>query len=471
MPESESKDYRGLAWVAAMALFMQSLDATILNTALPAIAHDLHEPAVEMQMAVIAYSLAVALFIPLTAWAADRFGTLKVFRAAVFTFALGSLCCALSQSLNQLVAARILQGLGGAFMMPVARLAILQNVPKKQLVSAWNLMATAGLVGPVIGPILGGWLVTNASWHWIFLINLPISLIGLWFAGRVMTNRPAQDARLDWNGFLLFAFGLTGLTLGLDLMGESRGNGLLTYGSLFGGLGLLGAYVWYARGRPQAILPLSIFDVRTFRLGITANMLIRLSGSAVPFLLPLMFQLSFGYSAEMSGWLLAPIAFMSVVFKAVIGGLLNRFGYKKMLITTSFLMALSIICMAFLDKTTPLTLTVLNLMWYGACMSMIFTAVNTLAVGDLSDEQSGAGSTLVSIVQQVGIGFGIAVSSIMLLVFRHHFGHQGDGLQQAFSYTFLASTIFAVLLIICLAYLHPEDGDNLRNKKAKRVKA
>ena len=181
----EAKDYRGLAWVAAMALFMQSLDATILNTALPTIALDLHEPAVEMQMAVIAYSLAVALFIPLTAWAADRFGTLRVFRAAVFTFALGSLCCAFSQTLNQLVLARVLQGLGGAFMMPVARLAILQNVPKKQLINAWNLMATAGLIGPILGPILGGWLVTHTGWHWIFLINIPISLVGLWAAGLV----------------------------------------------------------------------------------------------------------------------------------------------------------------------------------------------------------------------------------------------------------------------------------------------
>lgn len=463
----EAKDYRGLAWVAAMALFMQSLDATILNTALPTIALDLHEPAVEMQMAVIAYSLAVALFIPLTAWAADRFGTLRVFRAAVFTFALGSLCCAFSQTLNQLVLARVLQGLGGAFMMPVARLAILQNVPKKQLINAWNLMATAGLIGPILGPILGGWLVTHTGWHWIFLINIPISLVGLWAAGLVMSDSKQQDVRLDWYGFLLFACGLTGLTFGLDLMGESRASPWLTYGALFSGIALLVAYGLYAKGRPQAILPLSLFDVRTFRLGISANMLIRLSGSSVPFLLPLMFQLSFGYNAEMSGWLLAPIALMSVIFKTIIGGILNRFGYKTTLIAASAGMTVSIIGMALLDDSTPLVWIVVNLMAYGACMSMIFTSINTLTVGDLSAEQSGAGSTLLSIVQQVGIGFGIAVSSIILLLYRNVIGNQGEALQQAFSYTFLTSSVFALLLIWVLCYLRRNDGDGLRKKHKK----
>lgn len=461
---TETKDYRGLAWVAAMALFMQSLDATILNTALPAISADLHESPVEMQMAVISYSLAVALFIPLTAWMADKFGTLKVFRLAVFTFALGSLLCAMSPTLNLLVLARLLQGLGGAFMMPVARLAIIQTVPKNQLVNAWNLMATAGLVGPIIGPILGGWLVTNASWHWIFLINLPISLLGIFFAGFVMSDIKEPTKKLDWNGFLLFALGLTGLTLGLDLMGESRGHPEITYGALFGGLALLIGYVFYAKGKDGAILPLSLFDTRTFRLGMSANMLIRLSGSAVPFLLPLMFQLSFGYSAEMSGWLLAPIALMSVISKTLVVHILNRFGYKKTLITSSLAMMGAIICMAFLDKFTPMVWVVLNLMWYGACMSMIFTSVNTLAVGDLSQAQSGTGSTLLSIVQQVGIGFGIAVSSIILSLYRHHIGNTGDALQTSFSYTFLTSSLFAIWLIWVLMRLKNTDGDNLRKK-------
>ena len=276
----ERQHYKGLAWVASMALFMQSLDATILNTALPTIATDLQTPVFEMQMAIIAYSLAVALFIPLTAWAAAKFGTLTVFRSAVFT-----------------------------------RLAIIQTVPKNQLINAWNLMATAGLIGPILGPILGGWLVVHTSWHWIFLINIPIGMLGFGAAAKVMGNHKGNANKLDWTGFLLFAFGLVGLTLGLDLLGESHSDRITTYSALAIGIALLMAYYFYAKGNDRAILPLSLFNTRTFRLGIAANIFIRLSGSAVPFLLPLMFQLSFGYSAEVSGWLLAPIALMSVVFK------------------------------------------------------------------------------------------------------------------------------------------------------------
>ena len=458
---TESNSYRGLAWVAAMALFMQSLDATILNTALPAISSDLHKPAFEMQMAIIAYSLAVALFIPLTAWAAVKFGTLTVFRAAVLTFILGSIACAAAPNLESLILARVIQGMGGAFMMPVARLAIIQAVPKQQLVNAWNLMATAGLIGPILGPILGGWLVIHASWHWIFLINIPIGALGILASGRVMSNIKGEAEKLDWAGFLLFALGLVGITLGLDLLGESQHSAITTYSVLVVGVLLLVAYCSYAKNNEDAILPLSLFRTRTFRLGIIANIFIRLSASGVPFLLPLMFQLSFGYSAEMSGWLLAPIALISVILKILIGRILNRWGYKTTLISSALLMAGSVISMAWLDKQSSLTWVICNLMWYGACMSIIFTSINTLTVGDLSKQQAGTGSTVLSIVQQVGIGFGIAISSIILNLYRHFFS-ASDGLQQAFSYTFLTSSLFAIALVWSLMKLHKHDGDHLR---------
>ena len=459
---TESNAYRGLAWVASMALFMQSLDATILNTALPAISADLHKPAFEMQMAIIAYSLAVALFIPLTAWAAAKFGTLTVFRNAVFTFVLGSVACAFSPNLESLILARVIQGIGGAFMMPVTRLAIIQTVPKHQLLNAWNLMATAGLIGPILGPILGGWLVIHASWHWIFLINIPIGILGIWASSYVMNNIKSEAERLDWTGFLLFSVGLVGLTLGLDLLGESHRDHTLTYTALGLGVALIIAYCIYAKNNTRAILPLSLFHTRTFRLGMLANLFIRLSASGVPFLLPLMFQLSFGYSAEMSGWLLAPIALMSVIFKTLIGRILNKWGYKTTLISSALLMTGAVISMAWLNPQTSLGWIVFNLMWYGACMSMIFTAVNTLTVGDLSQEQAGVGSTVLSIVQQMGIGFSIAISSIILNFYRHFIGNENEQLQQAFSYTLSTSSLFAIALVLTLAKLHKNDGTHLR---------
>ena len=424
-----------------MALFMQSLDATILNTALPTIATDLQTPVFEMQMAIIAYSLAVALFIPLTAWAAAKFGTLTVFRSAVLPlYSVQSLVrwpllsrdpCACTDS------PRYWRCVYDAGCSPCDY----SNRTENQLINAWNLMATAGLIGPILGPILGGWLVVHTSWHWIFLINIPIGMLGFWAAAKVMGNHKGNANKLDWTGFLLFAFGLVGLTLGLDLLGESHRDNMTTYSALSVGIALLVAYYFYAKGNERAILPLSLFNTRTFRLGIAANIFIRLSGSAVPFLLPLMFQLSFGYSAEESGWLLAPIALMSVVFKRFIGHILNMLGYKTTLILSSLLMAGSTISMSWLDTSSSTTWIICNLMWYGACMSMIFTSINTLTVGDLSQAQSGVGSTVLSIVQQVGIGFGIAVASIILTLYRQFMGNDGDALQHAFSYTFLTTSV------------------------------
>ena len=201
---SERQNYRNLAWIAAIALFMQSLDATILNTALPAISASLNESPLEMQMTIISYALTVALFIPLTGWGADKYGTLNVFRVAIGIFVLGSVACAMANSLNALILSRILQGLGGALMMPVARLAIIRHVPKTQLVAAWNAMAMAGLIGPVMGPIVGGWLVTHATWHWIFLINIPIGLLGIWFAGRYMPNSTGKIIDSFYTGYSVF---------------------------------------------------------------------------------------------------------------------------------------------------------------------------------------------------------------------------------------------------------------------------
>lgn len=458
---NHSGSYRGLAWIAAMALFMQTLDATILNTALPAISHSLNESPLEMQLALISYALTVALFIPLSGWLADKYGTLRVFRHAVAVFVLGSIACAMSNSLETLVLSRIVQGVGGALMMPVARLAILRSVAKTQLLAAWNLMAMAGLIGPILGPIVGGWLVTYASWHWIFLINIPIGLLGIFVSGFYMLNIKAEVKKLDWKGFVLFAGGLVGVTLGLDLMAENLSANEITWGILLLGILFLLVYYCYAKGNENALLPLSLFHIRTFRIGIIANLLIRLCGSGVPFLLPLMLQVVFNYSAETAGWLLAPIALSSVLSKPLVSRILFRFGYKTTLICTALLMTGAIASMSLFDANTAPWKMVTVLVWYGCCMSVIFTSVNTLAVCDLSDEQASAGSTVLSVSQQVGIGIGIAVSSVILSSYREYIGETDVQLQQAFSATFLTVTCFGIALMGILVMLRTKDGENL----------
>ena len=273
---SQAKKHRSLAWIAATAFFMQSLDATILNTALPAISVDLHQSPLEMQMAVISYALTVALFIPMSGWLADKYGTLKIFRLAVGLFVLGSVFCAMSYSLNMLVASRVVQGFGGALMMPVARLAIIRTIPKNQLLPIWNTMAMAGLTGPIIGPVLGGWLVTYATWHWIFLINIPIGLAGIWLAIRFMPNVTGKNRHLDWLGFFLFGGGLVGVTLGLDLVSEVHADKFSALLILFGGILFLVGYYLHAKKAANALIPLSLFSVRTFNIDSFANLMVRL---------------------------------------------------------------------------------------------------------------------------------------------------------------------------------------------------
>lgn len=457
---------KGLAWIAALALFMQALDATILNTALPAISDSLKESPLDMQMAIISYALTVAALIPLSGWLADKFGTLRVFRSAILLFVLGSVSCALSWSLNSLVVARIVQGVGGALMMPVARLTIIRSVPKTQLVATWNLMAMAGLTGPILGPILGGWLVTYTSWHWIFLINIPIGLLGIAIAGKYMPNLTQPPRKLDWIGFLLFASGLVGLTLGLEFAAEDTDNVMRAVPILTVGFILICAYCLYAYRVAEPLLPLAMFKIRTFRIGILSNMLIRLSGSGIPFLLPLMLQVAFGYSADIAGWLMAPLALSSVLAKSFIGSVLEKLGYRNTLLINALLMTCAIIGMSFLDAQSPLWLFILLVMWFGTCMSFMFTAVNTLTVCDLSDQYASAGSTMMSVVQQVGIGIGIAVSAVILGMYRANIGETDALLTQAFSYTFLTSAIFGLILALNIARLAQQDGNHLHSKTA-----
>ncbi|WP_439328298.1 DHA2 family efflux MFS transporter permease subunit [Lonepinella sp. BR2357] len=450
---------RSLAWIAATAFFMQALDTTILNTALPAIAKDLQQSPLQMQLAVISYALTVALFIPISGWLADKYGTLNIFRFSIMMFVLGSVSCAFSMSLEMLVFSRILQGFGGAMMMPVARLAIIRTVPKNELIPIWNLMAMAGLTGPIIGPILGGWLVTYASWHWIFLINIPIGFIGVILSSFFMPNVKNQLNKFDWLGFLLFGGGLVCLTLGLDLVSETfvekwQAGSILAAGCLF-----LVAYYFYASGNQHALIPLSLFQVRTYYLGSWSNLFIRLCGSGIPFLLPLMLQVSFQYSADYAGLMITPIAISSLVSKPIIRPLLKLLGYRKLLMINSLFMAVSVGLMALLTIDTPLWIYISLLSVYGVVLSIMFTSVNTLTVSELDKQTASAGSTMLSIIQQVGIGLGIAVSAIALNFYRTLV--EPEQLQQSFSYTFLTSSLFGVVLLFVVAKLKKNDGDNL----------
>jgi len=459
-----ARSMAGLPWIAAMAFFMQALDATILNTALPAIAESLNRSPLAMQSAIISYTLTVAMLIPVSGWLADRFGTRRIFMIAVSLFTLGSFACALSATLSQLVIFRIIQGIGGAMMMPVARLALLRAYPRSELLPILNFVTMPGLVGPVVGPLLGGVLVTWASWHWIFLINIPIGIFGLVYARKYMPNFTTPTHRFDSRGFLLFGISLVLMSCGMELFGEhivARYIGVLT---ILAGAVLLMAYIFHARHARSPLIPLPLFKTHTFSVGIIGNIASRLGTGCVPFLMPLMLQVGFGYSALIAGCMMAPTAIGSLLAKSTVTQVLRRFGYRKTLFFITLIIGGLIAQFSLQSPGMALWLLILPLFILGMAMSTQFTAMNTITLSDLTDEHASSGNSVLAVTQQLSISFGVAVSAAVLLAFE---GNEHLSTVQQFHYTFL--TMGGVTLISSLVFLllGPKDGMHLIKERGK----
>ncbi|WP_372844005.1 DHA2 family efflux MFS transporter permease subunit [Psychrobacter sp.] len=446
-----------LPYVLAVALFMQILDATILNTSLPQMAHALGESPLQMQWAVISYALTLAIVIPISGFLADKYGTRRVFLAAIIIFCIGSLLCALSPSLDFLIGSRIIQAIGGAMMTPVARLILVKSYPRNKLLTVMNFAVIPALVAPLVGPVLGGYIVQYASWHWIFLINIPMGILGFIMGKKLVPALFEDTKRLDWTGFLLFAAAACGFTLAVEF-GAQVGRGF--YGLIFGLLAslLLGAYIWHAKRRAAPLFPLSLFDIRTFRIGITGNLFTRFGISAVPFLLPLLLQVVFEYSPSQAGWLLAPIAVGAIGIKPWVSRIIQRYSYRTVLIyNTTFMGILIIILAQFSDAAQWLWfIPILTVM--GACNSMQFSAMNTITIGDLHGAQTSSGNSLMAVNQQLAISFGIAFGAALLTLLRERL--QMDTLS-AFQTTYWILGIFTILSGLHFLRLKPEDGRGL----------
>ncbi|MEG2829965.1 MAG: multidrug transporter subunit MdtD [Edwardsiella sp. (in: enterobacteria)] len=459
-----ARSMAGLPWIAAMAFFMQALDATILNTALPAIARSLARSPLVMQSAIISYALTVAMLIPISGWIADRLGTRRVFITAVSLFSFGSLLCALSGSLEMLVASRVLQGIGGAMMMPVARLALLRAYPRDELLPVLNFISLPGLVGPVLGPLLGGWLVTYATWHWIFLINIPIGIIGILYALRYMPDFTAPTRGFDMLGFMLFGLGLVLLSCGMELFGEQALPQPYAWGGILAGLGSLLLYILHARRHPHPLIALPLFRTHTFSVGIVGNIASRLGTGCIPFLMPLMLQVGFGYSAIIAGCMMAPTALGSMLGKSLVTGVLRRHGYRNTLVGVTLIIGLTIAQFSLQKPEMPLWLLILPLFLLGMFMSTQFTAMNTITLGDLSDQNASAGNSVLAVTQQLSISFGVAVSAAVL---RFYDTQIAGSLVDHFHYTFITMGAITLLSASVFLLLHPKDGDHLL--KGRRV--
>lgn len=446
-----------LPYVLAVALFMQILDATILNTALPQMAIALGESPLKMQWAVISYALTLALFIPISGFLADKFGTRKVFLSAIVIFCIGSLLCAASPNLQVLIGSRVLQALGGAMMTPVARLILVKSYPRNQLLTVMNFAVIPALVAPLIGPLLGGYLVQYFSWHWIFLINIPMGLLGLVMGYKLVPDLRETVGRLDWTGFIFFAAAAFLLSLAVEQASQP--------GSYFGSIvlavisfALLAGYVWHARRYDKPLFPLSLFNIRTFRIGIVGNLLTRLGISAVPYLLPLLLQVQFKYTPSQAGWLLAPIAVGAIGVKPWVSKIIQRFSYRKVLVVNTTLLGILIILLAQFTADVPWYWFIPLLTVMGACNSMQFSAMNTITIGDLEGTQTSSGNSLMAVNQQLAISFGIAFGAAVLNILTERV--QMDTLA-AFQMTYWVMGIITILSGLHFLRLHPKDGQGL----------
>ena len=401
--------------IVATGLFMENTDSTILATALPSIAADLNQDPVALKLALTAYIVSLAVFIPISGWMADRFGSRTVFRAALGVFMAGSLLCAISTSLPAFVAARFFQGMGGAMMVPVGRLVILRSVPRSAFVSAMAWLTMPALVGPVLGPPLGGFITTYADWRWIFVINIPIGIAGIVLATLYLPEvREPERRKLDRTGFLLSGFGLALLMLGFSTGGRhlipieaSLASGLV-------GAVLIGLYVLHARRTAFPLLDLSLLRVPTLFNGLMGGFLFRIGVGATPFLLPLMLQLGFGLSPLQSGLLTFASAAGAMVMKGLAAHILRLAGFRAVLAWNALVSAAFLGASGLFTPATP-ALVMLAVLLVGGCFrSLQFTAINTIVYSDVPPERMSAATSLVGTSQQISLGAGVALGGLAL---------------------------------------------------------
>jgi EmrB/QacA subfamily drug resistance transporter len=406
--------------IVAVALFMENMDSTVISTSLPAIARAIGTNPLALKLAVTSYLLALAIFIPASGWMADRFGARNVFRIAIGVFVLGSIGCALSGSLSQFVLARIVQGTGGAMMTPVGRLILLRTIDKRLLVNAMALVTIPALIGPICGPPLGGFITTFTSWHWIFIINVPIGVIGIVMATRfipaVKMERPGP---FDFVGFALSGLGIGGLSFGLSVMGLAFLPTWVVASLISIGAVSSAAYVLYARRRPAPILDLRLFKFATFRASIFGGFMFRLGIGALPFLLPLLLQIGFDLTPFQSGLITFTGALGSMFMKAAVAGVLRRFGYRPVLLYNSLISAAFLAACASFVPGMPFAAMVAILLAGGFFRSLQFTAVNTIAYAEIEPPVMSRATTLVSVAQQLAISTGVAVGALVVEITQH----------------------------------------------------
>jgi EmrB/QacA subfamily drug resistance transporter len=406
---------RLLPLIVAIALFMENMDSTIIATSLPAIAADIGANPLALKLAVTSYLLSLAVFIPVSGWMADHFGTRTVFRAAIATFVLGSIGCALSGSLTDFVIARIVQGIGGAMMTPVGRLILVRSFSKRDLIGAMAWLSTPALIGPMLGPPVGGFITTYASWHWIFIINVPIGLIGIALVSRYFDNLKAEKPeRFDFVGMVLSGVGIGGVAFGFSIAGLNFLPWQVSAALILIGAGALVGYVFHARRAVNPVIDLTLFRIATFRASVVGGFMFRLGVGALAFLLPLMLQLGFHFTPFQSGLITFATAIGAMSMKLGVASILRRIGFRNVLVANAVISSVFLGACAAFTASTPLTIMFVVLLIGGFFRSLEFTCINTIAYADVEPARAGHATSLSSVAQQLSVSTGVAVGALLV---------------------------------------------------------
>jgi EmrB/QacA subfamily drug resistance transporter len=460
---------RLMALLVAGAFFMENLDATVIVTALPDMARSFNATAVDLNIGITAYVLTLAVFIPASGWVADRWGYRRVFMTALGVFTLASVLCAASQSLWEFVGARVLQGIGGAMMVPVGRLAVLRTTPKSDLLKAIAFITWPGLVAPVLGPPLGGFITQYASWHWIFLLNVPLGLLAMLLSYRLMPTGAGEAERrpFDLLGFLTCALTCGGLLYGLDLLGQAPRD-WHAYALLVASAVLLVVFYYHTRRHPAPLLKLDALKVPTYRVTFNGGSLFRAMVSAHPFLLPLMFQLGFGYDAFTSGLLVLTLFAGNIGMKPMTNAVLRRYGFRTTLLGSTLVLTACTFACAAMTPATPLALILPVLLVSGMARSMGFTAYSSMAFADMPAPLMASANTLFSMTQQLAFGLGVAMAVIFLRLGETVLGVEGASLG-SYHLAFCAIGVLTLLSTFDLWRLPAEAGAHVTGHGQSRT--
>ncbi|MBY0561064.1 MFS transporter [Hyphomicrobium sp.] len=447
--------------IVATALFMENLDATVLATSLPAIAKDLNANPIHLKLALTTYLLALAVFIPASGWMADRFGAKNVFRAAMVVFAAGSIACGLSTDLGTLVAARILQGIGGAMMTPVGRLIVLRTIPRSDMINAIAWLTVPALVGPVLGPPLGGFITTYFNWRWIFWINIPVALLGLALITRFIPDVREETSRsFDLRGFLLIGPGLSLFLTGVTLMGLGIVGPETVFLVTAAGAVLLGGYAWHALRVPAPIIDFRLLAIPTFRAGVAGGFLFRTGLGAGPFLLPLLFQSGFGMTAFQSGLMTFATGVGAIFMKTQAATIIKRYGFRRVLMVNAIIASLFTAFPALFSVTTSPVMIIALFLMGGLSRSLQFTSVNTLAYADVPPERLSNATSFAVVCQELSGSVGVTIAAMGLEGMQHVAGGSAIDVGH-FPPVFILIALVSASSILFFRQLSPSAGASL----------